>query len=207
MSAYPIDRVTSSPEEGRLSLSGAGATRRTTLTLPSGMSLNSWKRVGKQIYVLSDASCWWLGDWLIYGQEHFPDRYKRAMEETSLDYQTLRNYAWIARKFQPHRRREKLSFQHHAEVAVFAEPEQELWLTRAERLCWSRNELRRRIRAGTESGAKAAIEVAQVKMSITPAQRDHWTKAAESASQELSEWMTATLDYAAKTAIGSAKEQ
>ena len=41
-----------------------------------------------------------------------------------LDYQTLRNYAWVARRFAMSRRRDTLSFGHHAEVPALPEPEQ-----------------------------------------------------------------------------------
>ena len=49
-----------------------------------------------------------------------------------LDYQTLRNYAWVARRFPAGRRRAGVSFAHHAEVARLPEPEQDYWLRRAE---------------------------------------------------------------------------
>src|SRR4051794_9657427 len=98
---------------GRLSVDGRAMTKRTTLAIPQGMPIGAWRNLGRQIFVISDSSAWWLGDWLIYGQSEYPDRYKHAIAETNLDYQTLRNYAWVARRFVPGRRREKVSFQHH----------------------------------------------------------------------------------------------
>jgi hypothetical protein len=52
------------------------------------------------------------------------------------------------------RRRDKLSFQHHAEVAPLPEPDQDLWLNRAERLGWSLSELRRQLRNARSNAAE-----------------------------------------------------
>ncbi|GAA1439547.1 hypothetical protein GCM10009602_10470 [Nocardiopsis tropica] len=175
-------------------------TRRTSLHLPDGMAMSDWERWGQHIFVISDASAWWLGDWLIYGQENYPHRYKRAIENTSLDYQTLRNYAWVARKFIPGRRREKLSFQHHAEVCGLPENEQEKWLSEAEAGRWSRNELRRRIKLHAR-GEDAVPETMYVQVAINPERRKQWQEAAESSGMSLPEWASATLDMAAKKMV------
>lgn len=179
-------------------------TRRTTLVLPEGMSLDDWGAVGQHIFVLSDSSGWWLGDWLVYGQENYPNRYKRAIEATSLDYQTLRNYAWVARKFVPARRREKLSMQHHAEVASLPMEAQEHWLAQAEAEGWSRNELRRRIQAATKRNSQ---QVAYVQVNVMIDRKQHWQQAAESSGMNLMEWISATLDNAAQRALDSAGEK
>ncbi len=169
------------------------------------MSLTAWRNLGRQIFVISDSSAWWLGDWLIYGQSQYPDRYKRAIAETSLDYQTLRNYAWIARQFAPSRRREKLSFQHHAEVASLDAGEQDDWLNKAEQGGWSRNELRRQVR---ERKAKNGhIEkVFHIQMNVVADQKQLWQEAAEGAEQDLLGWMVTILDHAAKRQIGERSE-
>lgn len=93
------------------------------------------------------SSAWCLGDWLAYGQAAFSGRYRDALGQTSLDYQTLRNYAWVARRFPVSRRRDTLSFGHHAETAALPGPEQDFWLRKAAGQRWSRNQLRQEIRA------------------------------------------------------------
>src|SRR6184192_3171929 len=122
-------------------------TRRTSLSFPATLAMGDWLEIGKELFVINDASAWWLGDWLVYGQNRYPDRYKRAIEGTSLHYKTLRNYAWVARKFEDSRRRGSLSFQHHAEVAGLPAEEQDVWLSRAEERGWSVSALRSRLRA------------------------------------------------------------
>src|SRR3954453_8704327 len=117
------------------------------LQLDSDMTFANWLMIGRRLSRITNASPWWLGDWLIYGRRAYGERYKAALEVTDLDYQTLRNYAWVARRFPVSRRRDSLSFQHHAEVAALPDPEQDLWLGRADTERWSKSELRRRIGA------------------------------------------------------------
>jgi hypothetical protein len=133
----------------------------------SRQSLNTWERVGANLFSFADSSTWWIADWLVYGESTFHDRYLEAVKRTSLSYQTLRNYTWVARRFPLHRRRPALSFSHHLEVVALEQPEQDYWLRKAEQLSWSRNKLRGQIRSsrleqqgeadattGTEAGGR-----------------------------------------------------
>ncbi|MEU4806643.1 LmbU family transcriptional regulator [Actinosynnema sp. NPDC023587] len=173
-------------------------TKSTSLALPNGIPLDEWRRIGEHIFTVHDSSSWWLGDWLIYGQTQYPDRYKLAIAETGLDYQTLRNYAWVARQFSASRRREALSFQHHAEVASLSPTEQDEWLDRVERFKWSRNGLRNRLR--TSKGARPAEGDAAepyVQMDVPPDRRQRWLDAAAGDELDLLTWIVSTLDHAA----------
>jgi hypothetical protein len=106
---------------------------RSRLFIPCRLSFEGWRQAGSQIFLVANSCAWWVGDWLTYGENFFRDRYEQAIADTSLNYQTLRNYAWVAKKFAMSRRRDSLSFGHHAEVAALTETEQDAWLTRAER--------------------------------------------------------------------------
>ena len=171
--------------------------RRTSLQMQPNLPVEDWKRIGLRIGAISESSVWWLGDWLVYGQRTYPDRYQRALQETELDYQTLRNYAWVANRFPPDRRKPGLSFQHHAEVAALPPDEQETWLAKAERLKWSRNQLRSHVRAARNLVPTQPVPRVRVSVSIPPEQMQTWEKAAELARQELPEWITAVLTEAA----------
>ncbi len=127
--------------------SGWTSMNKVGLTFRQGLPQHSWEEVGVHLRDISSSSAWWLADWLIFGEESYGSRYRAALDRTGLDYQTLRNYAWVARRFEHARRRETLSFAHHAEVAHLSVPEQDYWLRKAERENWSRNELRRQVRA------------------------------------------------------------
>jgi hypothetical protein len=122
-------------------LSGRG------LQLPKGLPFERWLGIGRQLSAVSSSVAWCLGDWLVFGEKAYAGRYRRAIERTSLDYQTLRNYAWVARRFAMSRRRDTLSFGHHAEVAALAEAEQDFWLRKAEEHRWPVKRLRQEVGA------------------------------------------------------------
>jgi hypothetical protein len=177
-------------------------TTRVGLCFPDRMSFEGWERAGRRVFDLHDSSSWCLGDWLIYGQEMYADRYKRAIEMAGLDYQTLRNYAWVARRFELSRRREKLSFQHHAEVVPLPVPDQEDWLDRAEQGGWSRNELRRQVRLSKDPAARlAGKHKALPELAASSEQISRWHQAADQLAYPLDEWVVDVLDRAASEVL------
>jgi hypothetical protein len=169
-------------------------TKRTSLLLKEDLALEEWVRIGVQLDRTVDSSTWWLGDWLIYGRARFPERYRRVIESTAFDYQTLRNYAWVANRVNPLRRRPALSFQHHAEVAALCAPLQEEWLARAEENGWSRNRLRAELRAARRAADPVPDEV--LRLRVDDGHLSLWRQAAALAGQELAQWMTRNLDEA-----------
>ncbi len=167
---------------------------RTAIRFDPLLPFETWKAIGPRIATYSTASAWWLGDWLAFGRMKYGRRYKEAIAATGLDYQTLRNYAVVARRFAPSRRRDNLSFQHHAEVCALSDDDQELWLDLAAMRGWSKRELRRRIRAASDA-APASSSVLRL---TVDADRDHlWRRAAERCDSSLQTWIERTLDAAA----------
>ncbi|MFC3998523.1 LmbU family transcriptional regulator [Nocardiopsis sediminis] len=141
------------------SIDRAALTRGNGLHLPDDLPISTWQRIGDHLFRISDAMGWWMGDWLVFGERTYGSRYREALAKTSLDYKTLRNYAWVARGFPAARRRAELSFAHHAEVVSLPPGEQDFWLDLAGKGHWSRNELRRRMRLSRSaalSGGPAA---------------------------------------------------
>jgi hypothetical protein len=178
------------------------------LGLRAGMSFDAWVRAGHRIDRVANAATWARGDWLVFGERAYGPRYKEAMRALPLDYQTLRNYAWVARRFAPGRRHPDLSFQHHAELASLPEAEQDLWLGRAARLGWSRNDLRAKLAARRRALRNEATPSAVSMSVLVPAERqERWRRAAELAEKALPEWILAVADAAADAAIGRGYEQ
>lgn len=199
----PAPRGTPS-QASKLALDASAKPRRTGLQLPSSLPFDTWRRIGHQISLIADSSSWWLGDWLVYGENEYTDRYKRAVEESSLDIQTLRNYAWVARRFPVSRRRDRLSLQHHAEVAALPEHEQMLWLDRAERFNWSRNRLRGQIKAHRAAAlaasgrtAEAAGQKAVIQIDVPAEVEQSWRNAARRMNRSVEEWARLILDQVA----------
>lgn len=135
-----------SPVGSPLTISPSVVFKNNGLLFARRPSLHSWKAIGEQLLAVADSSTWWIADWLAFGESTFKDRYLEAAKKTHLNYQTLRNYTWVARRFELSRRRDSLTFGHHAEVAALETPEQDYWLRKAEEFGWSRNKLRSEVR-------------------------------------------------------------
>jgi len=91
-------------------------------------------------------SRWQIGDLLIHGEQaDFGATYDDAIEKTGLSYQALANIKTVCKRFKISRRRENLSFGHHAEVVSLQDREQDRLLDLAAAACWSRNTLREEV--------------------------------------------------------------
>jgi hypothetical protein len=107
--------------------------RLTPTAWNSGSELGSaaWIQWGRWLGTVGRGSGWWIGDWVRFGNARYGERYKLVASITGYDTQTLMNMAYVTSRFEPARRRESLSFSHHAEVAALCEEEQDRWLDRA----------------------------------------------------------------------------
>jgi hypothetical protein len=187
---------------------------RVGLRLPESLSFGEWEKAGSQIARVADSTAWCLGDWLAYGQARYVDRYQQAIVAVGLDYQTLRNYTWVAKRFDLSRRRAKLSFQHHAEVASLTTAEQDMWLDRAEEFGWSRNQLRinlQQSRAVATAGRAESAEPAEPtvglpRLSVEQERIQMWRRAAEQANAKFENWIISALDQAAAQLVPSMRD-
>lgn len=216
VSARPVDN-SGEPAQRDAVLSFVGTqakVQKSGMTFPENLSERAWEQIGSSLRELVNSSVWWLADWVNYGESTYGwRRYKEAIERTGLDYQTLRNYAWVGRRFEHHRRRDGLSFAHHAEVARLSPPEQDYWLRKAEQQKWSRNELRRTVRAslaaqsgedeqreaGRLSEATAVAtrrqqQVTTLTIELSADQLEYYSRAAAAEGVPVDKWVTRMLD-------------
>jgi hypothetical protein len=187
---------------------------RNGLHLQPRISYEKWLAIGRQLSRIHTSAAWCLGDWLVYGEAAYNGRYREAIEQTSLDYQTLRNYAWVVKRFPLARRRDTLSFGHHAEVAALPEPEQDYWLNKAEEFSWSVKQLRREVRAslkersdGTDErtadaadGGYQRLYKVRLEIGLSPGQLETCQAAADRARLSLEAWMSLALEHAVREA-------
>lgn len=81
-------------------------------------TFDEWIQCGRFIKNAEQSVQFWIGDWLVFGEKTYGKvQYEQAISQTGLDYQTLRNYKWVAASVPLSLRRDTLSFHHHAEVA------------------------------------------------------------------------------------------
>ncbi|MEU1041044.1 LmbU family transcriptional regulator [Streptomyces sp. NPDC005551] len=181
---------------------GQVLTTRVGLQMPARMAYDEWERAGRQLADVLDSSSWWLGDWMVYGKDHYTDRYQRGIRAAGLSYQTLRNYAWVSRRFDLTRRRAALSFQHHAELASMPVEEQDLWLERAEQRQWTTKQLRGAIRAARQSEQQPSVAAEPSRRLDVPGSRFQcWHRAAQQLGVDFEQWVMAVLDSAAASAL------
>jgi predicted HicB family RNase H-like nuclease len=180
------------------------------LQFPRQLPFQRWVSIGRQLSEVCTSTAWCLGDWLIYGEVSYHSRYREAIEQTSLDYQTLRNYAWVAKRFPFSRRRGALSFGHHAEVTALPEAEQDFWLRKAEELAWSVKQLRHEVRAslkersvrgGGQMQPGSGNSTVRLSIHVSSGQLEHCRAAAQRAGLSVDEWVVLALEQAARRAL------
>ena len=177
-------------------------TTKVGLQMPPGMPFEEWERAGHQLSGIIDSSSWWLGDWLVFGKDHYVNRYQHGIRAVGLQYQTLRNYAWVSRRFELSRRRPALTFQHHAELASLPVDQQETWLDRAEQNRWTTKQLRRAIRVSREIPEQADVpERPTHRLELPGSRLQRWQQAAEQSGIDFEQWVLASLDGAATCAL------
>jgi hypothetical protein len=180
------------------SLANASDPRVTALKV--GLKFNkdvpyaSWCALGEKLAARNNSGCWWLGDWLLFGERNYL-RYRDAIDATGLEYQTLRNYAAVARRFAMSRRRDTLSFQHHGAVAALDDMAQDRWLDLAAANRWSLHALRDQLREAQSAPDPDSPRVLRFQVDATCEQ--HWREAAAQSGTSFQEWIIRTLDAAA----------
>lgn len=176
------------------------------LRMPADLSFEEWENAGHRLSSVVNSSLWCLGDWLVYGKKHYTDRYMRAIRAAGLQYQTLRNYAWVSRRFEWQRRRPTLTFQHHAETASMPSDRQDWWLDQAEQRTWTTKQLRSHIRLERSFDDSEAQEQASLipRIEVSNGRLEIWRKAADHSGVDFDDWVTRTLDRAAAHTLNPA---
>ena len=182
-------------------------TTQVGLQIPPGMNFEDWEQTGRRLAGIIDSSAWWLGDWLVYGKDNYADRYQRGIRAVGLKYQTLRNYAWVSRRFEQARRHARLTFQHHAEVASLPLEEQDSWLSRAEDCGWTTKQLRTAIQDVREPAAPCSAQQPAIsQLPVPESNLRQWLQAAQFMGVDFEDWVLMTLDSAAKQDLAEEPE-
>lgn len=140
-------------------------TEPTSATFADGLDFVQWREIGRSLCDSFGRCPWWIGAWINYGLRTYcprdpvsgkyvaSDAYKFALVATGLEYQTLARFASVERAIANCRRRQTVSWTHHAEVAGCPDSEQEKWLQRVEDQGLSVAQLRAAMRAGDDRKA------------------------------------------------------
>ncbi len=120
------------------------------------IDVHKWVRAGQRLGAMTRCSQWWLGDWVRYGTVRWGEKYKEASRITGYDIQSLRNIAYVAGRVEVSRRRDNLTWSHHAEVSSLAPDEQDRWLDLAETQKMSVSDLRIELRSARRAERRSA---------------------------------------------------
>ena len=111
------------------------------------LTFSEWCALASQLGSAVRSMAFVLGDWLVYGEDHFEkqlllpgfeengprqrlsaERYEQAHAATGIDRVVLKNYAYVSRKVPMSLRNDVLSWEHHRVVAKLKTDEQKRWL-------------------------------------------------------------------------------
>jgi hypothetical protein len=113
---------------------------RLGLKFDGSLDYDEWLAIAPQIGELAQSVGFVVGDWLVYGQDHFVSASQGKMPTaivddavriTGIDRSTLLNYAYVSRKIPIRSRTATLSWEHHKVVAKLPPVEQREWLDAA----------------------------------------------------------------------------
>jgi 3,4-dihydroxy-2-butanone 4-phosphate synthase len=177
---------------------------RTTVSVSADLEFDEWVGLGRRLFRIADASAWWIGDWLVYGEWRYGEKYHTAVEQFGLSYDRLRDYVYVASNVPAAVRRADLTFRHHRLVAKLGVEEQRMWLALAAEREWSARALGEAIKQAPQRTAARAAVLAprgaadrRVRLAAASEQLAVWRDAAGYAGLDLQEWARQTLDDAA----------
>jgi hypothetical protein len=113
------------------------------------LNFDEWDNLGQKLAPIGKSIGFIIGDWVNHGDGRYGEKYQDALGKTGLSYQTLANYAYVARKVQFSCRHENLGFEHHYVVAKLkTDEEKKHWLDLADQHDLSVRRLRKSINFG-----------------------------------------------------------
>lgn len=118
--------------------------------VPANISFLNWERTWAAVGGVRESSKWWQGDLLLVGELRYKEKYSQALDQTSAEYGTLRNIAYVAGKFTPERRRPELTWSHHQAAAGVPAEVADTILGQAAEMDWSVAQVRMAVREWKE---------------------------------------------------------
>lgn len=133
----------------------------TRLTVIGDPTFDDWAAAAPVFKGVAKSSQWWLGDWVLSGQDRFGERFAQVLDQEDYTEQGLKDIVWVCERIEPTRRRSELSFEHHRKVAPLDDQaEQDYYLSWAIRHKASARALAARIKQDKgDDGAPERVTV------------------------------------------------
>jgi len=87
------------------------------LSIHPTAGIEDWLKIGTVLQGINIGYQWWVGDWLAFGEDKFADKVAQGVEITGRAENTLRQWAWTSKAFDPSERKFDLPFGHYHAMA------------------------------------------------------------------------------------------
>jgi len=104
--------------------------------------IEKWLEVGTLLTGMESSLNWWIGDWLVFGEHTYGQKYSQAESVTQHRQDYLKACNFVSHKVPAQNRVQGLSWSHHREVAALSIGDQKKWLKQAIDADWTVSELR-----------------------------------------------------------------
>lgn len=144
-----------------------GQWSRTALNLPDQLSFDEWLGIGDKLHELDASVLWWIGDWLLYGQNTYAERFAKALTLTGYSKDRLNAAKAVAAAFPASERSERVSWEMHRVAASLPRDQRADAIRTAEVRAMTEKDFRAEVAritasAREEEAEQAALGVANV---------------------------------------------
>lgn len=119
----------------------------TSLVLPDSLSYEQWAEIGSTLAVMEAGHQWWIGDWLLKGENNYGEKYSQAIEETGRSARSLANLAYVASRIPPERRLPTVGYSVSRMVAPLEPHQQSNLLAQAAEGNWTVKQMQDAVKA------------------------------------------------------------
>jgi len=112
------------------------------LSIEGQHEIEKWLEVGTLLTGMESSLNWWIGDWLVFGEHTYGQKYSQAESVTKHRQDYLKACNFVSHKVPAQNRIQGLSWSHHREVAALSIGDQKKWLKQALENEWTVSELR-----------------------------------------------------------------
>lgn len=112
------------------------------LVIEGKHTIEEWLDAGRLLTGMESSLNWWIGDWLVFGEHTYGQKYSQAEAVTQHRQDYLKACNFVSSKVPAGNRIHGLSWSHHREVAALSTADQKRWLNKALENEWSVSELR-----------------------------------------------------------------
>lgn len=129
---------------------GSFSITRLGLVMRSGATEGDWRAAGAAIALVGEAYQWLVGDWLTIGEHRWGRSYQEAAAALGLEYNTVKDWAWVAANVDLSIRTDKLPWSAHRLIAsIESDDDKRAWLAAAADNGWSVARLRAELQMAT----------------------------------------------------------